>query len=227
MSGRFKVYALDFWGHGYSSRRSMDYGYPLFSRQVLSFMDALNIDKVSLVGHSMGGGTAIFIAANNPERVNKLVLVDATALPQPEPFAARLFRLPGLAEFLFALSTDRVRRAIITRNFFFNRDLVADDYFDKASRHQKIQGSTGALLDMLRKNCFHGLEDDLRRLARTEIPVLVVFGKEDKVVSGENLRKLHAICEGSRLEVLEGAGHGPNYERSDDFNRMAIDFLVG
>jgi len=49
-----KVYALDLWGFGYSTREPMDYGYPLYATQLLKFMDTLNIQKVSLVGQSMG-----------------------------------------------------------------------------------------------------------------------------------------------------------------------------
>ena len=100
LAAHFKVYAPDLWGQGYSTREPMDYGYALFSEQIRMFMDALGIEKASLVGHSMGGGTSIVFPLSHRERVEKLVLVDSTGIPNPLPFRSRIFRLPGVAEFL-------------------------------------------------------------------------------------------------------------------------------
>ncbi len=59
LAEKFKVYAIDLWGFGYSTREPMDYGYPLYARQLDLFMDALNLPHASLIGQSMGGGTII------------------------------------------------------------------------------------------------------------------------------------------------------------------------
>jgi pimeloyl-ACP methyl ester carboxylesterase len=82
LAEHFKVYAIDLWGGGYSTRALLDYGYQLYADQVLTFMESLDIPSAILVGQSMGGGTAIKFCVQNREKVNKLLLVSAA-----EPFA--------------------------------------------------------------------------------------------------------------------------------------------
>ena len=83
-ASKFKTYAVDLWGWGYSERlNATDYSFPFYAQQILQFMDALNIRKASLVGQSMGGGIAVYLAAHHPERVDKLILVDPAAIPYP------------------------------------------------------------------------------------------------------------------------------------------------
>jgi len=76
-----KVYALDLWGFGYSTRELLDYSYQLYVDQVLRFMDHLDIRRASLVGQSMGGGTAIVFCLQHRQRVNKLLLVNSAVYP--------------------------------------------------------------------------------------------------------------------------------------------------
>src|SRR5260370_15518544 len=92
---KFRVYALDLLGFGYSSRlESGDYSYSLYAEQVRQFMDALGLTTASVVGHSTGGGTAIQFAVQHPERVDKLILVDSAGLPPPPSRAAPNYPLP-------------------------------------------------------------------------------------------------------------------------------------
>jgi pimeloyl-ACP methyl ester carboxylesterase len=65
LARHFKVYALDLWGCGYSTREPLDYGYPLYAEQVLLFMDKLGIKRASLAGQSMGAGTAILFCVQH------------------------------------------------------------------------------------------------------------------------------------------------------------------
>ncbi len=104
LAERFKVYAMDLWGFGYSTREPLDYGYPLYTRQLLKFMDALEIPKASLIGQSMGGGTIINFTVSNRDRVDKIVLVDAAGMPNRLPIMGRISNLPGLGELMYALS---------------------------------------------------------------------------------------------------------------------------
>src|SRR5260370_28301115 len=98
---KFRVYALDLLGFGYSSRlESGDYSYSLYAEQVRQFMDALGLTTASVVGHSMGGGTAIQFAVQHPERVDKLILVDSAASPPPPSATPRAMPRPLLSDFV-------------------------------------------------------------------------------------------------------------------------------
>ncbi|WP_067131083.1 alpha/beta fold hydrolase [Microtetraspora malaysiensis] len=80
-AGRWRVYALDLRGHGESGRPG-DYSLELMRADVLGFLDALALDRVDLIGHSLGGLVAYLLAGDHPERVSRLVLED---VPAPLP----------------------------------------------------------------------------------------------------------------------------------------------
>jgi pimeloyl-ACP methyl ester carboxylesterase len=225
LSERYKVYALDLYGFGYSSRAPLDHGYPLYVEQVLRFMDVLQIPRASLVGHSMGGGTGIAFAVQHRERVNKLILVDPAGMPGPLPLIGRLANLPGVGELLYGVNLDLTRRLTLQRMWFHNGGHVTDVYYQNATRFHKVQGTTPIMLRILRKRFFHTLRDEVRALGQTDVPILLVWGRQDRSVPFERGLEMHALLPRARLEVFEQMGHCPHDERPGRFNELALEFL--
>ncbi len=225
LAENFKVYALDLWGFGYSTREPLDYDYQLYVDQVLLFMDSLGIQSASLVGQSMGGGTAILFCVQHSQRVNKLLLVGPAGLPNPLPLTGKIFNLPRVGEFFFGLKTDTVRGKNLGDLMIHNKKLVTESYFENVTRFHKVNGTTEAFLTILRKQFIYKLSNEIHRLAQMEVPVLLVWGREDKAVPVRCGQEMHRILKGSRLEIIDNAGHVPNYEQAEMFNRMAMDFL--
>jgi pimeloyl-ACP methyl ester carboxylesterase len=217
LAERFKVYALDLWGFGYSTREPMDYGYPLYAEQVLMYMDGLGIQRASLMGQSMGGGTAILFCVEHRDRVRKLVLVEPAGWPQPLPLIGKLFNLPRVGEFLLALNTDAVRKGLLANQWVFNKDLLTETYFENVTRFHKVKGTTEAFLAILRKQFFHTLSDELHRLGQMDVPILLVWGREHSPIALHSGEEMHRVLE----------GHVPNYERPVLFNELAMNFLLG
>jgi pimeloyl-ACP methyl ester carboxylesterase len=226
LAERFKVYALDLWGFGYSSRDPLDYGYPLYADQLLQFMDALNIQKASLVGQSMGGGTCIFFSTHHRKRVHKLILVDPAGLPNPLPLLGKIANLPQVGEFMYGLNLDFPRKMTLRTTWIHDRAHITDSYFENATRFQKIEGTTQAMLNILRKQFFDTLAEEIRELGEMEIPTLIIWGRHDKAIPLERGQRMHRILKGSRLEIFEGAGHCPHDEQPQQFNALALDFLA-
>jgi len=225
LANRFKVYAFDLWGFGYSTREPMDYGYPLYADQLLKFLDTLGIQKASLVGHSMGGGTSIFFTVHHRDRVNKMILVDSAGMPNPLPLLGKIANLPKVGEFIYRLNSNFFRRMTLGTTWIHDRGHITDDYFENVTRFHKIKGSTEAMLKILRKQFFHTLADEVRRLGEMGVPILLAWGRDDKAVPLERGQEMHSILKGSRLEVFEQAGHCPHDERSERFNQLALGFL--
>ncbi|MFC1538135.1 alpha/beta fold hydrolase [Candidatus Latescibacterota bacterium] len=225
LAQKFKVYALDLWGFGYSSRESLDYGYQLYADQVLKFMDSLGIECASILGQSMGGGTAIIFCLQHSQRVNKLLLVDSAGMPNPLPISAKIINLPWVGEFLFGLQSNTVRKKFLGENWIYNKELLTENYFENVTRFHKIKGTTKAMLKILRKNFFFTLSDEIHNLGQEDVPILIVWGREDKGVPLQSGHEMHRILKGSRLEIFDNAGHIPNFECSDKFNQLAVDFL--
>jgi pimeloyl-ACP methyl ester carboxylesterase len=227
LARHFKVYALDLWGCGYSTRQPLDYGYPLYAEQLRLFMDHLGIPHASLVGQSMGGGTAIKFCVQHRERVDKLLLVDVAGLPNPIPLMAKVFNLPGMGELFMGMKTNAIRRKGLSDNFIHDKKLITAEYFDEVTRAHKIEGNTEAGLTILRKRFFDKLSDEIDRLAGMDVPTLVVWGREDRAIPLSRGEEMHRLLKGSRLEILDHAGHVPNFERAEAFNQLAVDFLRG
>lgn len=225
LAQNFKVYALDLWGCGYSTREPLEYGYQLYTNQLLLFMNSLGIERASLVGQSMGGGTAMMFCLQHRHRVNKLLLVDPAGLSNSLPLAAKFVNLPHLGEFFMGLSVDALRRDTLSDIFIHNKNLVTDEYFENVTRFHKIEHTVEAILAIQRKNFFDKLSDEITRLAEVDVPILIVWGREDKGIPLACGQQMHRILKGSRLEIIDNAGHIPNFERPQEFNRLAVEFL--
>ena len=198
LAARYRVYALDLAGFG-GSRAGQPFELRAAAHQIITFLDALGIEKTSLVGHSMGGFIVADLAASHPERVEKLVLVDAAALPFENGVLDR-----GLG---LALAVWKIPPA-------FWPVFLVDAY--RAGPRTLWRAATGLLT-----------ADIARDLSQIEAETLVVWGKHDHLVplslGIELARRLHH----ARLEIIPGAAHSPMLERPAHFNRLLLEFLQG
>ncbi|RZA08201.1 MAG: alpha/beta hydrolase [Moraxellaceae bacterium] len=225
LAQKFKVYALDLWGCGYSTRDPLDYSYQLYTNQLLLFMNYLGLERASLVGQSMGGGTAMMFCLQHRHRVNKLLLVDPAGLPNSLPLAAKFVNLPRVGEFFMGLSVDALRRDTLSDIFIHNKELVTDEYFENVTRFHKVNGTVESILSIQRENFFDTLSDEINRLADVDVEILIVWGREDKGIPLSRGQEMHRILKHSRLVIIDNAGHVPNFECSGEFNRIAVEFL--
>ncbi len=196
LARHFRVYLIDLIGFG-ASRAASRFALHEAASHLTCWMDYLGIERASLVGHSMGGFIAADLAAQAPQRVERLVLVDAAALPLPRGrwqqargLLQGLWRLP--VSFLPVLFTDAHRAGPVTILRAAQELLRAD-----------IQG----------------------KLARVVVPTLLVWGEGDALVPVELGERLASALPRAELVVLPGAGHNPMWDRPDAFNRLVLDFL--
>lgn len=228
LSESFRTFTIDLMGWGYSERREdRDYDYRLYARQVLEFMDAKGLAKASIVGQSMGGGTAIRFACEHPDRVSKLVLVDPASLPNPVPLIGRIFALPLMGETLSVIGGDALRGANIKDLWFYRKELVTRDYVKAVTGPLRIKGSTWTLLNILRTLDFGSQTEQVNQLAELDIPTLIVWGREDKAVPLSCGQQMHRTWPKSELMVLDNAGHTPHEEYPELFLERVVPFLTG
>jgi pimeloyl-ACP methyl ester carboxylesterase len=228
LASKFKTYAVDLWGWGYSERlNATDYSFPFYAQQILKFMDALKIRKASLVGQSMGGGIAVYLAAHYPDRIGKLVLVDPAAIPYPVTTIGRIYQQPFIGEFLNALPGDALMENNIKTIWFYDRKKVDNEYLQQVVQPLRIQGTAEGMMYILRNMLKPPyVENEVNTLAQNPKPILIVHGREDKAVPLDRSEKLNQLWKGSKLVVFEKAGHSPHEEHPEEFNRIAVDFLA-
>ena len=227
LARHFKVFAYDLWGLGYSTRQAHEYGYPLYVNQLSHFLDALGIKKAHLIGHSLGGGTAIAFSAQNKERVNKLILVDSAGIPRSLPFRSKIFNLPNVGELLMSFNTNIIRRKTFTDLWIYDTKVLSPELFEQLFRFQKIEGSSKAMLTILRKDFFNTLSTEIDLLRTLDIPTMVIWGEKDRNIPLETGVEMHRRLKGSRFEAFPNAGHMSNLEFPAKFNQLVLDFLRG
>jgi len=111
LAEKFKVYVIDLWGFGYSERlKENEYSFERYGKQIIGFMDALNIKKATLVGQSMGGGISVYVAAHSLERVDRLILVDPAVIPYPMTTIGKIYQFPFIGEFMNAIPGDALMK---------------------------------------------------------------------------------------------------------------------
>jgi len=188
-----------------------DYRADALARFTLDFLDARHVGRFAIGGNSLGGEVAWRTAVLAPQRVARLVLVDASGYaftPEHIPAGFAVARVPGLnriAEYL-------TPRAVV-------EDSVRDVYGDPS----KV---TGALVDryfelMTREGNRHALNERMEqigsdlapeRIHTLHVPTLILWGAKDRLIPPVNAEKFHADIAGSQLVVLPGLGHVPQEE---------------
>lgn len=228
LSKKFKVYAVDLWGWGYSQRleKKEDYSFDLYSRAVIGFMDALKIPRASLVGQSMGGGISVYTAAHHPGRIDKLILVGPAVIPYPLPLDARIFKLPFVGEFLLSLPGDSMLKDSLKNIYFHDKSRVTDEYAEEVLRPSHVKGTRAGALYMHRYMLVAPVvEKEAKMLAGMNKPILIIHGREDRAVSLDRSEELAKMWKTAKLVIFDKAGHCPHDEHAERFNRLALDFL--
>jgi len=189
-----RVYAPDLLGWGGSDKpRDGDYSIAAQTELVRGFMDAIHVARADAGGISMGGWIALRLAALHPERVQRLVLIDSIGLD---------FRTP-LDESAFAPETmDQARRLLWLQSDDFAKlpGFVVEDFLRRARREGwLLRASMHSMLS--RRDVLDG------KLQRVTMPVLIVWGTNDRLAPPSLAARLHRELPQSRVVMIEGCGH--------------------
>jgi len=234
LTPEFTVLAPDLLGHGRSAKPRADYSVAAYACAMRDLLATLDIERVSVVGHSLGGGVAMQFAYQFPERCERVVLVGSGGLgPSVHPLL-RLATAPGAGVVLPLLGLAPVRSAFrrfgdhvlrLSDGFGLGSDL--DYVIDKYVRLSE-SNSRQAFLRTLRSVVdWRGqVVNMLDRCYLTEgMPLMLVWGSRDGVVPSSHAAIGHAAMPNSRLELFEGAGHFPHHSDPRRFLRILREFL--
>jgi pimeloyl-ACP methyl ester carboxylesterase len=203
------VYALDLPGFGQSDLPPQPWGVEDYQAFVAAFMDALQIERPAIVGHSNGGRIAIRMAATEPARASRLVLVDSAGIRAKRTL--RWYRRVGMAKvgkyaarFLGAPG-ERLRAALVGR-------AASADY-----------AAAGAL----RPTLVRLVNADLRPfMPQIKVPTLLVWGSEDSDTPLSAGREMERLIPDAGLVVLDGAGHYSYLDQPARFARIVSHFIA-
>lgn len=211
-----RVYALDQRGHGDSERPPGGYALSDFAADVLAFMDALGLERATLVGHCMGSLVAQRVALDAPERVARLALVSSMT-------SAR--RLEGVEELREAVEAlEGPVPAAFAREFqagtVYGR--LPEEFMDgvvKESLKVPARVWRATLAGLL-------ADDHAARLARIGAPTLILWGERDALLPRAEQDALAAALPHAELKVYPETGHSPHWERPAQFARDLEAFVA-
>ena len=227
------VIAPDLLGHGRSDKPRADYSVAAYANGMRDLLTVLDIEKATVIGHSLGGGVAMQFAYQYPERCERLVVVSSGGVSREVHGMLRAASLPTAHAFLPVLRFPFAReigRTVFRLLQLLDTDIghdtddllrIFDALPDATSRHafirtlQAVVDWRGQVITMLDR-CY---------LTRG-MPALLIWGDRDAVIPYEHARLAHAAMPGSRLETFHGAGHFPHHSDPHRFLDVLYDFMA-
>lgn len=212
LKGERRVIRIDLPGFGLTGPApDGDYHLARYSRFVGALLDDLGLKQVVLAGNSFGGQVAWKFAADAPDRVARLVLVDATGYPyRPEsvPLAFRMARIPVLEP----LMTHTLPRSMVessVRNVYGDPARVTPELVDRYHELALREGNRGALVQRFRQSPGGEFTEQISRI---KAPTLILWGGLDRLIPLETGQRFAREITGSQLVVFDALGHVPHEE---------------
>ena len=233
LAEHFRVVAPDLLGHGHSDKPRADYSAAAFANGMRDLLDVLDIDRVTVVGHSLGGGVAAQFAYQYPERVERLVLVSPGGIDREVSALLRLAAAP-LSELFMPLVHTLPGRLLTKVGLnilrFVDHDIGKDaDEIQRVIEGLPVDGAFDAFTRTLRAVVdWRGQVVTMRDrvyLAQT-IPMAIMWGTNDSVIPVEHAHKLHAEAPHARLSMYIDAGHFPHHAEPRRFVAEVVDFVT-
>lgn len=217
----FTVYLIDQRNHG-RSPHSPEHSYVLMSEDLLELMDAEGLDRVMLIGHSMGGKTAMQFAVTHSERVEKMVVVDISPKKYPTTNQDIVDALEKVN--LNEVKTRKEVEAILAQDIkapgtmqFLLKNLYWDDDQKLAWRFN---------LEALKANLALVAEATPIPATPLQIPVLFVKGEKSDYTFNADSRLIHQIFPNANMVTIPGAGHWVHADKPVEFYNMVNSFLI-
>ena len=226
------VIAPDLLGHGLSDKPRADYSIAAYANGMRDLLSVLDIDRVTVIGHSLGGGVAAQFAYTFPERCERLVLVGTGGIARSVSLLLRLaaapnadLLMPTFGSPIFKFGSRVAAQVLRVLGTDLGRDTeeilkVFDSLPDAAARR--------AILRTLRSGVdWRGqVITMLDRAYLTEgMPTLLLWGSRDAIIPVEQGHLAAASMPGSRLEIFDGAGHFPHHSDPERFTAVVRTFL--
>jgi pimeloyl-ACP methyl ester carboxylesterase len=227
------VIAPDLLGHGLSDKPRADYSVGGYANGMRDLLTVLGIDRVTVVGHSLGGGVAMQFAYQFPERTERLALVAPGGLGPEVSLLIRAVTLPGFHAALGVITLPGVRQVTTgalrglgatgrpalrdLREIAAIVDSLKDPQARRALRHVvracvDVRGQVITMVD--------------RAYLTQELPMLVVWGDADPVIPALHADTVRQIARAARVEIIEGSGHFPHKDHPERFAETLHDFVA-
>lgn len=232
LARHYTVIAPDLLGHGKSAKPRADYSVGGYANGMRDLITVLGIDKVTVVGHSFGGGVAMQFAYQFPERTERMILVASGGLGPEVSAAIRSVSTPGFHQIMGLLTLPGIRhvgkaglKALSHTGLKATHDLdevaqIYDSFRDPYAR-AAIRRVVSAVVDW--KGQIVTMGD--RAYLTEGMPMAVIWGRDDRVIPVRHASNAAALAPKARVEVIPGAGHFPHKDHPQRFAKVVHEFI--
>ena len=229
---RYTVFAPDLLGHGQSAKPRGDYSLGAYASGIRDLLIGLDAEPATIVGHSLGGGIAMQLAYQFPERCGRLVLMSSGGIARDVHPLLRAASLPG-SEIVLSLIT---HERLLGAGQAFGRALRLIGLQAGADIAEGLRGYASLSDREARAAFLHTIRavidptgqriSALDRLYLAEaLPSLIIWGENDPIIPPHHGEIAHQAMPGSRLELVDGAGHFPQVTHPIRVARLLADFI--
>lgn len=222
LSQHFHLYAPDVVGFGYTDRPDgITYNMDVWVKHMVDFIKAKGLDKVSIIGNSMGGGLALNLAYRNPKLINKLVLMGSMGISFP--ITKGLDDVWGYTPSVENMQ--KILTTFVSNQAIANQSGLAEMRY-KASIQPGFQESFSAMFPAPRQQGVEGMALAEEKLRTITIPTLCIHGREDQIIPiVETSWRLANILPNAELHVFSNCGHWTQIEKTVPFANVVHEFL--
>ncbi|MFW5968439.1 MAG: alpha/beta fold hydrolase [Persicimonas sp.] len=217
-----RVIALDLKGFGWSNRPEGDYSPQAQAELVWELLDELDVDDPSVVAHSWGSSVALAMTAQHPDSVDRIALYDAWVYEEQLPSLFVWSRAGGFGEAFFGLFyTQRPTEKLALA--FYDKSHIDQELIEHTRAMQRRPGSKAAALEAVRGQRFEKMQ---RAYSDIDQPVLLLWGREDKITTLKTGERLYNDLPNAYLRVYPQCGHFPMIEAQNASTRDLRQFLT-
>lgn len=222
LASKYHVYVPDQIGFGQSDKPIINYRVATLVEFLAQFYKKLGIEKATLVGNSLGGWTAAAFTIAYPEKVEKLVLVDAAGYTSkrwggPEP-SKELYSVLNPA------TTADLKKSMSA--VFYNKAMITDAFIETAFAN-KLKKGDGYTINAFIDSVMRGDDYIDDKVKNIKAPTLVIWGREDGLTPLAMGEAFARDISGAQKLIIEKCGHVPQLEKAMEFNAGLLKFLEG
>ncbi|MDO5688770.1 MAG: alpha/beta hydrolase [Tissierellia bacterium] len=221
LAEKYRVLALDMAGFGYTDRpEGQEYNFQVWVKQLIDFLDALELSEVDIVGNSFGGSLALSAAIEHPGRIRRMVLMGAMGVN---------FEITEGLDSVWGYTPSFENMRDMLNLFVDNKAIATDELAQlryEASIEPGFQESFSAMFPAPRQQWVDFMARTDEEIRGLKQPTLIVHGREDQVIPLSNSYKLMELIDNAQLHVFGHCGHWTQIEQTDRFSQLVSDFLA-
>ena len=199
------------------------YGYDNYTQVIDSLLIKLNVKKCMIGGNSLGGGIAWHYAVALPQKVSKLILIDASGYPKKNEKGSLGFKIAQMPVInnllLFITPKSLIRKSI--EGVYYDQNLIEEATITRYHELLLCEGNRKAALSLFKNK----IEQHPEFIKSIQVPTLIIWGKEDALIDYKNAYLFNQDIKNSNVVMLEKVGHVPNEEAPEKVANAIIAFL--